>query len=171
PPLPTRRSSEPDPRVILVAILLVCGVATVAAMRRTSTTFDEIVLMAGGARGFETGRFDLVPEQGPLMQYVYGLPIHLAGPEYPVEAEYSGRPPYGYHYAYAQHFFFKSSNDPERLAFLGRLGAVACALGLVLVAFAFTRRLAGDTAALIAAALVAFMPDVLAHGGIAYNDV
>jgi hypothetical protein len=56
---------------------------TVAASRRTSTTFDEIIMMAGGARGFETGHFDLAPEHPPLTQYLYGLPVYLSGISYP----------------------------------------------------------------------------------------
>src|SRR5690606_2714392 len=115
--------------------------------------------------------FDLVPEQGPIMQYVYGLPIYLARPNFPEEPEFRGSPPRGYHYAYGRMFFFGAGNDPEHLTFLGRLGAVACALATVIVVYAFTRRAAGETAALLAAALVAFLPDVLAHGGVAYNDV
>jgi len=159
------------PFALLAAILIIAGAAIVGAMRQTSMTFDEIVLMAGGARGYETGKFDLVPEQGPIMQYVYGLPIYLARPNFPDEPQFEARPPRGYHYYYGRKFFFEAGNDPERLTFLGRLGAVACALATVAVVYAFTRRAAGETAALLAAALVAFLPDILAHGGVAYNDV
>ena len=49
--------------------------------------------------------------------------------------------------------------------------AVIMALGLILVTFLFTRRHWGDPAALLAAALVAFLPDVLGHGGVAYSDL
>ncbi len=159
------------PLALLAAILIIAGAAIVGAMRHTSMTFDEIVLMAGGARGYETGRFDLVPEQGPIMQYIDGLPIYLARPNFPEEPQFEASPPRGYHYFYGRKFFFEAGNDPERLTFLGRLGAVACALATVVVVYAFTRRAAGETAALLAAALVAFLPDILAHGGVAYNDV
>ena len=40
---------------LLVIAVLSVG-ATVLATRRTSTTFDEIVLIAGGARGYEIGK-------------------------------------------------------------------------------------------------------------------
>src|SRR5207249_273045 len=39
------------------------------------------------------------------------------------------------------------------------------------LAFAFARRHYGAGAGLLAATLVAFLPDVLAHGGVAYNDL
>src|SRR5690606_16418292 len=62
-------------------------------------------------------------------------------------------------------------NDPEYVAFLGRLPAVAMALALTLVTFFFIRRHWGSGPALLGAALIAFLPDVLAHGGVAYSDL
>lgn len=159
--------------VALAALLLIAGGAILGAMQRTSTTFDEIVMIAAGARGFETGDWKMAPEHPPLVQYLYGLPVHLSGPAYPDE---SGVPPearthMGYRYGYAQGFFWRSGNDPEVLAFLGRLPAVLCALALVLVVFLYARRIGGNGAGLLAAAATATLPDVLAHGGVAYNDL
>lgn len=153
-------------RALLALILIVSGTATILAMRRTSTTFDEIIFMAGGARGYATGDWSIQLEHPPLAQYLYGLLPYLTHPAYPDEATFEvGR------YTYSRHFFFGVGNDPETLAFLGRLPAVMCQLLLVLLVFGFTRRRFGDAAGLLAAAIVAFLPDVLAHGGVAYNDV
>lgn len=173
-----RRAGLPDRSRLYAAWLLalivsVSAAATLLALRHTSTTFDEIVLIAGGARGYEIGRFDLAPEHPPLMQYVYGLPAYLASPAYPDE---TGVTPdvireMGYRYRYARHFFFGVGNDPERLALLGRLPAVGFLILLVLLTYGFLRARHGVGAALVAAALVGFLPDVLAHGGVAYNDV
>lgn len=158
---------------VLACILVVMATATVAAMRTTSTTFDEIAFIAGGARGYETGTFDLAADHPPLMQYIYGLPAALAGASLPDESSVTpeARQHPGYHYGYAAEFFWGVGNDPERMAFLGRLPAVMMALGLVLATFFFTRSHWGPYTALLAAALVAFLPDVLAHGGVAYSDV
>jgi hypothetical protein len=161
------------PLRVLALILLVAGGAIVGAMRTTSTTFDEIVLIAGGARGYATGSFDLAPDHPPLLQYVYGLPVFLANPAFPDE---SGVPPQviaqqGYRYFYAKQFFWGTGNDAERLAFLGRLPAVLFALLLVVVVFAIVRPVAGAGAGLLGAAMVAFLPDVLGHGGVAYGDL
>lgn len=157
----------------LAIILIVSGGAITAAMLRTSTTFDEIVMVAGGARGFETGDWHLVPEHPPVVQYLYGLPVYLAGMDYPDESGLSDefRSDMGYRYLYARGFYWVSGNDPERVAFLGRLPAVLCALALILLVFLYARSLAGNGAGLLAAALTASLPDVLAHGGVAYNDV
>jgi hypothetical protein len=161
------------PLLLLAVILLANAALTTAAMRRTSTTFDEIVLMAGGARGFHSGLWDIAPEHPPLMQYIYGLPVYLAGPQYPDESNVTPamRKPMGYRYAYSEHFFFADGVQTERLVFIGRLPAVIISLLLITLVFLFTRRVAGDEAAVLAAMLTAFMPDLLAHGGVAYNDV
>jgi len=158
---------------VLGLMVIVSGSAIVGAMRRTSPTFDEIVLVAGGARGFATGTFDLAPDHPPLMQYLYGLPVWLSDPTLPDESTVSAqvRAQPGYRYKYASAFYWAVGNDPERVSFLGRLPAVAIALLLTIVVFLYTRRFWGDAAGLTAAALTAFMPDVLAHGGVAYNDV
>jgi hypothetical protein len=159
--------------VVLLVIVSVSGTLTAAAMRHTSTTFDEIVFVAGGLRGFETGRWDLVPDHPPLMQYVYGALPRLAGTVLPDE---SGVPPetqahMGYRYAYAAAVYWGVGNDPERIAFLSRIPAVLMALGLVSLTFFFVAAYWNPLAGVLAAALVAFLPDTLAHGGVAYSDL
>jgi hypothetical protein len=158
---------------VLIAIVVTSSALTLLAMRRTSTTFDEIVMIAGGARGYSTGNWQIAPEHPPFTQYMYGLLPYLAGPKYPDETGVpeAAQRQMGYRYRYAQIFFWAQGNDPELLAFLGRLPAVLCAVLLALSVFAFTRRHYGDAPAVMAAGIVAFMPDVLAHGGVAYNDI
>lgn len=158
---------------LLAAIALGSGLMTMLAMRHNSTTFDEIVFVAAGARGFETGEFNLAPEHPPLMQYVYGVLPWLSGTRYMDESqvpeEYILNP--GYRYGYAQNYFFSIGNDPERVAFLGRLPAVLFVVLLVVLVYAFTASRIGVGAGLLAALLTGFLPDVLAHGGVAYSDV
>ena len=159
----------------VVVGLIVAGYLALAgsAMRRTSVTFDEPVLMAAGARGYETGDWHMAPEHPPMMQYVYGLPVWLTHPAFPDESGITDqmRRSMGLRYRYASAFFFTTGNDPERLAFLGRLPALLFAAALIVAAAFFTRGVAGNAAGVIAALAVACLPDVLAHGGVAYNDV
>ena len=70
--------------LLLGLVLGLSTTAIIAASHRTSPTFDEIVLMAGGARGYETGRFDLAPDHPPLLQYILrpaDLPVASGVPE------------------------------------------------------------------------------------------
>ena len=160
-------------RVLLALILVVSGGATMMAMRRTSTTFDEIVMIAGGARGYHSGQWTIAPEHPPFTQYLYGFLPFIAGVNYPDELTIPAevRAQMGYRYRYAQIFLWGTDNNPERVAFLGRLPGVLCVLLLAALAFVFVRRAYGDRAGLLAATFVAFLPDLLAHGGVAYNDV
>jgi hypothetical protein len=158
-------------RALLILGLIVAAFAASAAlaMRHTSTTFDEILFPAAGARGFQTGAFDLVIDHPRLLQYVYGAPLAFMGLRYPDESvrawEYLDR------YDYARAFYFESGNDPERIAFAARLVGVLLGALLIVAVFLIVRARAGNAAALIAALLTAFLPDVLAHSGVTYNDV
>jgi hypothetical protein len=154
---------------IVVVAGLIGSAATIGAMRHQSTTFDEILMPSAGARGYATGRFDLVLDHPPIAQYLYGLPTFLSSPDYPDETNV--RYQYPQRYPYAQAFYFESANDPETVAFRARLLAVAIAFALTLLVYAYTRRTFGALPAVIAGVATAFMPDVLAHGGITYNDV
>lgn len=67
-------------QLLLIVILMSFAATATTAMRHTSTTFDEILLPAGGARRFATGNFDLVTLfHPPVLQYLYGLPVALSG--------------------------------------------------------------------------------------------
>ena len=169
----TREGEISIPLVLVLLVVLVQSIAMVTAMRTTSTTFDEIVMIAGGARGYDTGDWTLAPEHPPFTQYMYGLLPHISGVNYPDETgvDPASRQGMGFRYRYAQTFFWGSGNNPEAVAFLGRLPSLFCALALTFVVFGFIRKHYGDQAGLLGASLIAFMPDVLAHGGVAYNDM
>ena len=158
---------------ILLAIVALQGALIVTAMRRTSTTFDEITMIGPGARGWMTGTFEMVPEHPPLAQQLYGLPVYLSSPRFPDESRVTDeqRRQTRFRYDYASQLLWHEGNDGEELAFRARLPAAAMAMLLPVVVFLFARSRAGDPAALLAAALVAFLPDILGHGGVAYNDV
>lgn len=160
------------PRVAAVAIVLIAaaaGVLTRTASVRQSATFDEIVLVAGGVRGLERGNWDMVVDQPPLMMRLYGTAAVREGdaipPEDRVWTTNVGR------WDYARAFFFELGNDPEVVLGRARLVTTFLAILLVGVTAAFAWWIAGPTAGLIAAIATALTPDVLAHGGIAYNDL
>jgi Dolichyl-phosphate-mannose-protein mannosyltransferase len=154
---------------LLALLVLAFAVVAGSAMLRTSTTFDEIVFSAVGARGIVTGDFSLVNDHPRLSQYLFGLPVYLSGAEYPPE---KGR---AWHklerYEYARLLFWGMGNDSERLVLVTRLVGLAFGTFTVTSAFFLGKRHLGAGAALFAAALVAFLPDMLAHSGVAYNDI
>ncbi|HSG07411.1 MAG TPA: glycosyltransferase family 39 protein [Longimicrobiales bacterium] len=156
-------------RVLVLVVALAASTVAVGAMAYSSATFDEIVLVSGGVRGLERGEWSMTMTQPPLMMYAYGAAAGLASPSLPPEEGETWGAERGWEYARA--LFFQMGNDPEAL--LGaarRVGAVLAGL-LVLVAGLYAGWVAGPVAAVLAALMVAATPDVLAHGGVAYNDL
>lgn len=155
--------------LLLLGILSLYIGTTTLSSRHTSATFDEILLSSAGARGYVTGDFDLVKYYHPrVMPYLYGLPVVASGPKYPDEARFTGD---RFAFNYAQELFWEGGSDPEKLIFRTRLVGVATGAFLVFLVFLFGYRFYGPAAAVASAGMMAFLPDLLAHGGIAYNDV
>jgi len=147
---------------LVLAFVLLAG----SAMLRTSTTFDEMGFVASGARGLRSGDFSLVNDHPRLAQYLYGMPIYLSEVNYPPEEGRNWS-----RYYYAQALLWESGNRPERIAMSARLVGLAFGAFAVVATFLLARRHMEDGAALLAAGLLALMPDFIAHSGVAYNDV
>ncbi len=159
---------RPAPGLVLALALVAWGAAA-AAMRHTSATFDEIVLVAGGLRGLERGAWGLVTGQPPVMMYAYGAAAGTASPVLPTEEGTTWGVERGWEYA--QTLFFRSGNDPVQVLDRAREVAALAAGLLVLAAGLLAGWIGGGVAAVLSAFLVAATPDVLAHGGVAYNDL
>ena len=157
------------PARLLLFLLLAFVVVAGSAMLSTSTTFDEIVFLAVGARGFHTGDFGMVTDHPRLPQYLYGLLPYLSGVRYPPDAILAGDLYPRYHYARA--FLWGVGNNPEQIVMATRVVGLAFGTLTVWATYFLGKRHLGAVAALFAAALVAFLPDMLGHSGVAYNDV
>jgi hypothetical protein len=153
---------------LLALLALAFVVLAGSAMLRTSTTFDEIVFSAVGARGIRLGDFTFVNDHPRLAQYMFGLPVYLSIDHYPVEA---GQWNWLSRYHYARALIWGVGNNSEQVVMVARLVGLAFGTLTVLATYFLSRRHLGAGAALFAAALVAFLPDVLAHSGVAYNDI
>jgi hypothetical protein len=70
-----------------------------------------------------------------------------------------------------RHLIYESGNNPFQLMLLARLPIILLTLLFGLVVLGFARDLAGPAGGLIALALYAFSPDVIAHGSLATLDV
>ncbi len=119
------------------------------------------------ARGRDGVR--LPSEEGTIV-----LPPELAAQLPPSIHATDGRVPrWGLYdrYDYARELFFKSGNDVEVITFAARLATTLIAALLGLAVAVFTWSAAGPLAALLATTLFVFLPDELAQGAIAYNDV
>ena len=158
-----------NPGRLAALLCVVFALLAGSAMLRTSTTFDEIVFPAVGARGMTTGDFSMVNDHPRLAQYAYGLPLYLAQVRYPEEEGYRWN--WYSRYQYSEALYWASGNSGDQVAVLARLVGLLFGTLTVVATFLLARRHMPPGAALLAAAMVAFTPDMLAHAGVAYNDV
>jgi len=148
-----------------MACLLAMAVLLLHAAWRVGPTYDEHFYVAAGNHYWRSGEFALNREHPPLLKLMAGLPMLLA----PGVVE----PPHGGELlSYPVAFFHQHNGERlDRNLFLARLPfcllALLCAAS---VARAAARRY-GPRAGLLALALFAFNPGVLAHGPLAALDL
>lgn len=141
----------------------------VRADRGTSVTFDELVLTSIGVRGWGTGDWGMVLDQPPLMPALYGGAVMLTRPVLPIEGETEWS--YNTRWSWGRALYFTSGNAPRMLASASRAVAMAMTLALIAMVWWIGVVSIGPLGGLMAAGFTALIPDVLAHGAIAYNDL
>ncbi|QKG20320.1 ArnT family glycosyltransferase [Actinomadura verrucosospora] len=148
----------------VVALLAAMAAAMVTTAVQQTPTIDEPVY--AGASVLYLREHDLRdnPEHPPLGKLVIGIGPQLAGVR--LDRAYTGPEE-----AVGQHLLYASGNDPGRVMLAARLPVIVLTLLFGLVVFAFARDVAGTPGGLLALALYAFSPDVIAHGSLATLDV
>jgi len=135
-------------------------------------TWDEPSFISAGYAYLTRGEFRFNPSHPPLLQVLEAAPLVLTGvraPEQPFEfwRGNSANPvvPFG------QALIFDSGNDPIRLAEWARLPILIIGSALVVWIFLWGRRLYGPWPALLGTALAATCPNLIAHAGLATEDL
>lgn len=154
-------------RVWLVALLLVLLASQLAVIAsRHSQTWDEGDHIYAGYRSVTDGDFGLNPEHPPMVKMLAALPLlsmrlrvpALQNREFKHEAFMGGR-----------RFVF--DNDADAVLFRARMAAALVTLLMALLAFAAAKEMFGWGAAFIALVLLAFDPNLLAHGALVTTDM
>jgi hypothetical protein len=152
---------------------VVCAVIAVAAQGmwaslREAQTWDEAYAVAAGYLHAETGRYELVFENPPLLGLLVHPPLKLAGARTPVfpDATLARMSPV----VYGKHFFYRAGNDHRTLLILARSMVLLVTLVAVGLVVFWAGRLHGKRGAWLAASLCALEPNWLAHGHIAAWD-
>ncbi|MEU0072770.1 phospholipid carrier-dependent glycosyltransferase [Streptomyces sp. NPDC006332] len=161
PGRPGRRWLVPFLVVLLLGQMAVAMVTT--AVQQTPT-IDEPVYVGTAAEYLHEHRLRHNPEHPPLGKLVIAVGVALADPH--VDPSFTGNQS-----LLGQRLLYESGNDPWRLMLWARLPVIVLTLLFGLVVLAFARELAGPVAGLVALALYAFSPDVVAHGSLATLDV
>ncbi|MFD0318862.1 phospholipid carrier-dependent glycosyltransferase [Streptomyces flavalbus] len=153
--------------VPLVAVVLLAqmAVAMVTAAVRQTPTIDEPVYVGAAADYLHGYGLRHNAEHPPLGKLVIAAGVAFSG------ARVDGADFDGGQGAWGRHLLYESGNDPGRLLLAARLPVIVLTLLFGVVVFRFARELAGRWGAVLALALYACSPDVVAHGSLATLDV
>ena len=157
-------------RVALMTAVVTCLLAVLVmqmalAIRQESLTWDEDDHIFAGYMSWKTADFGLNPEHPPLVKLLATLPIlgmplyvpKLQGRDFKIEAFLDGRE-------------FLSKNDRDTMLFRVRMSAALLTVLMALLVFLAAYEMFGPIAGIIALALVAFDPNILAHGAFVTTD-
>lgn len=150
---------------LVVALLLgQMAVGMVTAAVQQTPTIDEPVYAGAAVWQTQEHSLEYNPEHPPLGKLLIGAGLAVAGarvaPGFRGDQGELGR-----------HLLYESGQDAWRLMFFARLPVILLTLLFGLVVLAFARDVAGPVGGLVALALYAFSPDVIAHGSLATLDV
>lgn len=132
---------------------------------RTSTTIEEPTHLLAGFRHLTCGDFAINREHPPLMKLVAALPLlgmQLRDPIGPCGSETNT-------FVAANQFVLM--NGIDRVILPARAAVMAFSFLLAALVFAAARTMFGPVEGLIALAVMAFEPTLIAHGSLVMNDV
>lgn len=149
----------------VVSLLIILGLQLALSVRRESQTWDEGNHIFAGYMSWIHADFGLNPEHPPMLKFLATTPLvslplkapRLQDRYFKEEAFLGGKD-------------FLYQNDADMILFRTRMAAATLTLLLALLVFLATKEMFGPGAAFIALALLAFEPNLLAHGALVTTD-
>ncbi|WP_431961296.1 ArnT family glycosyltransferase [Actinacidiphila sp. bgisy160] len=163
-PAPPLRHRRPLYVLAVLALLAQMAFAMVTTAVQQTPTIDEPVYVGTATVYLREHSLRFNPEHPPLGKLVIASGLVFAHPRLDPDFE-------GDQTELGRSVLYESGNDPWRLMPAARLPVIALTLLFGLVVLAFARDLTGPAGGLLALALYAFSPDVIAHGSLATLDV
>jgi len=150
----------------LCILLIVLSLQLFFSVRRESQTWDEGNHIFTGYRSWTHGDYGLNPEHPPLVKLLATAPLLPLQPKSPALEERFFKED-----AFLRGKEFLYQNDPDQILSRTRSAAALLTLLAALIVFFGTREMFGPGAAFIALTLLAFDPNLLAHGALITTDV
>jgi hypothetical protein len=155
--------------VAAIAILIFLIIQLISCSYRTSATYDEQYHIANGLNFLRRGDPGLIPEHPPLIDLITALPL-LADRDLVLPPDYG--PSHDVNsLTFSDQLVWKLNPNGPSIIARARVPIMALTIFLALIVFAWARELYGSAAALVALTLLAFDPNILAHGCLATNDI
>ena len=161
--MPEMRATLRSPLIALVAIALLACALCASTWHVFGHTWDEPEHLAAGMQLLDHGHYDYDIQHPPLARLMFALGPYLAGARSHGLPPPDGKPE-------GLEILYGSGHYLEYLM-LARAGALPFVALLVVVTYAFARRVLPAAGALLAAALLATTPTILGHGALATLDV
>jgi hypothetical protein len=154
---------------LVVSLLIAISLVRIAfSYVDTAQSFDEPCHVAAGIEFLDKGTYTLDPVHPPLARIAIGLPLYMAGERYPSLPQ---NDPNSRNYNVVGNDILYGSGHYMRNLVLGRMGVVPFFVLGAVIAYLWTRRLMGETAAIFAVLLYTTTPTILAFSSIAYTDI
>lgn len=143
-------------------------VTQIGSIRQETQTWDEGSLLAAGYSYWKTGDYRMNRAHPPLWKLACAFPLLFLDLRVPVsDPSWEKRDDT----AFGSAFLYHNRRSPDDILFPARCMTIALTLGLALLVALWTKRRAGAFAGLIALTLVAFDPNILAHGRYVTTDL
>lgn len=151
-------------------ILLLCFlIQGIFFIRANSPTYDEAMHLAAGYSYLTTGDFRMERQNPPLLKtwlalplfFIYGLPFTPDADDWQHENDFQ----------IGQQFLYRSALSADRMLGLARSANLLLGVCLVSLISWWAYRLWGNGAAIVAAALASFEPNLIAHSGLVTTDI
>jgi len=136
---------------------------------RTSVTIDEPVHILAGHRHWQCGDFGINPEHPPMLKLLATAPLNfrnLIEPNWDCGSRLTSKLD-----SFSFGNLFLVENDVDSVVVPVRLAAAVLSLLLAVLVFLATREMFGRSEALTALALLAFEPNLIAHGAVVTTDM
>ena len=136
---------------------------------RTSATIDESPHIFAGYRYWQCGDFGVNVEHPPLLKLLAAIPLvskNLIQPLWECGTKITSSDE-----SYSAGNLFLAKNNPDNIVVPARLSAALMSLLLALMVFLAAREMFGNWEAAVALALLAFEPNIIAHGSLVTTDM
>jgi hypothetical protein len=168
---PVRRTAYPVAAILLFAAF---GLQLWLHATRSSATIDEAGHVLAGYRHLTCGDFAINPHHPPLMKMISALPLTFMDVRDPLgPCSSTAGASTAVAFAAGHQFLLINSDDrgSDRVMVPARLAVIVFSFLLAALVFVAARAMFGPGGALIALAVVAFEPALIAHGSLVTNDM